>query len=388
MLALEHIQIETSWLALVQRTAYDAYRADLSVRRASGLLGTLEVGGRELPRLADRPLPPSPRQQELLDFFFRHSVEEAPPEVQSWIDYRSPEAAAAVLAQPALSSVSEPRLGKVTIFRSGIGNCVASPAQLFRIAQHTGTLIISYNNPHPATKARLRRPREIGGVGVPRSLRGKIVVIGSSAKAMLTFEQASDTFLEQLEALRRARDVLGFDVLASRATVIGHSQAPLDIALSRRRLIDAGLPDAIGRLISLGGAFQGSAMVGSSQGRQYVAGAFFLGGEQAFRTVEALNPERARAFFGPEFRALIDLGVAARIGEPFSLESNRNIRPRFRLLASILRGDGFGENNDGLVTEASATFGKRALVLPRPYDHTGLIGDPAIIDDVLRALED
>lgn len=376
------------WVAPAQRQAFASYRLEIDALKESGALGAVTVGGKSIPRIADRPRPPTSFQQSGIDSFFRRTVEDPPPEVKDWKNFRSASAAKkAVAAPPVKGADGQPkRLGELTIVRTGIGNCIPSPAQIFRMAQHSGKLVVSYANPHPPEKAKLRPLAEVGGVPVPASLRGKLFAVGSPDRATITFEQASDVFLEQIEEMHQDARLLGLDVLSSGATVVAHSQGPLDAVLTRQRLIEAGHTQAIGRVVSLGGTFKGSAIVDSNEGVQYLAGAYLLSGDQGLRTVASLRREYVESIFTDDLKGLVDLAVVGNVTAPVPFGASHNVRPTFRWLSSVISGSGLGEDNDGLATRDSAEFGKAVLRIERPCDHVGLIADPAVIDDVLRQL--
>jgi hypothetical protein len=306
-------------------------------------------------------------------------------------DYRDVASMTAAMAQPKV--VEGAPLGPLTIFRPGLGNTAPGPAQIARLAQYTDKLVIAYANPGDAAEQRLRAATEVDGVPLPPELRGKVFIIGSPKNLMISFEQGSDLFLEQLEKMRRSPLLDGIDLAKSKATVVAHSQGGLDSLLTRRRLDDAGLGDTFGKLVTLATPYRGSPIANED-----MAGLLTEIGERAFGlqstgAVNALDPDYVAKRVGDGDQRLVDLSL---VGQTESGKDGRgDIRTFFKIsdaaievmrsLASLFKGRDVREN-DGLVTVSSQKFGKDVLVLDKSYDHAGIAEDPSIIDQLVKRL--
>jgi hypothetical protein len=396
-------------------TAAEAVQEAFAIRqsRRAAQRGDISLGGQSLPRVAPAPTAPNPVQQKAIDAVFGTAFEKPLPPGFDFTDFRSAEAARQAVAAPPVTRPDGKRasLGELAIFRPGLGNIPPSPAQVFRAAQHAGKVVVAYTNTNDPAHNTLRPLTEVGGVPVPPELRGKIFGIGSPAHTVISYEQSSDGFLEQLETMRKSQAMLGVDVLRSGATVIAHSQGSLDSALTRQRLEEAGFDKAIGKLVTLAPAFKGSELAAGLLGKAGGAAVGALDRDDGQRALEALEPARVRKRFGPQNERLVDLTLTGVIGEPckvepklgfppFEVKDNHNIRPQFRALANgggvnrLLEGDfaalkdfsAGSSTSDGMVTLDSARYGKQFAQLPRPYDHAGIIEDPRVIDEVLRRL--
>jgi hypothetical protein len=312
--------------------------------------------------------------------------ENEPPLADPCIDdFRSPEAAAAALAKPLATPAGSQPLGPAAVFRPGLGNTHASPAFLFRMAQYTGKLLIAYPNAAPGADLAPKPATEIDGVPVPPELRGKIFVSGDPANRMIPWDAASDLFERQLEAASGSDFLGGKPVDAAKLTVVAHSQGGLDAASARRDLAQRGRPNEIGRLVTLNSPFGGSPLAEAQGGGLLAKALGATVGGAAPEAIEHLDPKYMATSFGPQDRRLVDVAVTSTVDG----EDTGNVRAVMKGLAvanrynplSQVRGPG-----DGFVSEASMSFGKALLPLPRAYDHAGIAEDPAVIDDVARAL--
>jgi hypothetical protein len=399
-------------------TATQAAQEALSIResRRSAQRGDISLGGQSLPRLAPPPTPPNAVQQKAIDALFGTAFEKPLPSGFDFTDFRSADAAKQAVAAPLVTGADgkAASLGQLAIFRPGLGNIPPSPAQIFRAAQYAGKVVVAYTNTNDPAQNTLRPLTEVGGVPVPPELRGKIFGIGSPSHAVISYEQSSDVFLQQLETMRKSQSMLGVDVLQSGATVIAHSQGSLDAALTRQRLEQAGFDKAIGKLVTLAPAFKGSDLAAGVLGKLGGPAVGVLDRDDGQRALDALDPARVQKRFGPENERLVDLTLTGVIGgpckvepklgfPPFEVQDNHNIRPQFRVLAQsgdanrLLDGD-FGAladiaharagstTSDGMVTLDSAHYGQKFVQLDRPCDHAGIIEDPRVIDEVLRQL--
>jgi hypothetical protein len=378
--------------------------------------GQISIGGKTLARLAKAPTPPSKISQKLVDFFFDSSLSplgaafglpdlvSLPVKSTNW---RSASYASTAMAAPLAVSTKTPPLGDLTIMRPGLGNIGFSPAQVFRTAQYSGKVVVAYTGLGTGAQRTLRPAKEIEGVPVPKSLQGKVFVIGNPEHNLINYLQSSDVLLEQMQAIHEAKSVLGTDVLTSQATIIGHSQGGLDAALTRKRLDEAGLGSAIGRLVAVGSPFKGSNCSDRLLG--LVGGTFAaaLDSDDGFQAVRQLEPEATKKWFGKAEEKLVDLSysgaisgtpeIKPRLGiPPFEIDDPNNIRPILRLAADAARlSDATAgldsvlgylthepEGSDGLVPVESASYGKKQVALKMPYDHIGLIEDYHVIDRI------
>jgi hypothetical protein len=302
-------------------------------------------------------------------------------------DYRNDAAVQKALADP----LAAPRgiLGPLTIFRPGLGNTAPGPAQIARLAQYTDKLVIAYANPGSGDEAKLRPITEVDGVQLPPELQGKIWAIGSPTNLMISFEQASDLFLQQLESMR----VQGLDLRDARATVVAHSQGGLDALLTRRRLVEAGFENTFGRLVTLATPFRGSPVSDESMAGVFAELGDRLFDKQATRAINALDPDHVRRVITDRDRELVDVSL---IGQTESgREGRSDLRTFFEIsdfaieatksIASIFKGRDVREN-DGLVTVSSQLFGRLLHRLEKSYDHAGIAEDPAVADQVARLL--
>jgi hypothetical protein len=119
--------------------------------------------------------------------------------------------------------------------------------------------------------------------------------------------------------------------------------------------------------------------------------------------------------YGPEKVRLVDLAVVGQIGPPvkvsvglhgLKIENLNDIRPGMRFLALgqaafetfskpwtnwsddviKLLGKKDWDNSDGCVNKSWASYGKKVLNLSKPHDHAGMIEDPAVVDEIAKAL--
>lgn len=380
---------------------------------------TIKVGGQRIPRLEKAPTAPTALSQKIIKVLIDASTTplwrlaglgdlRAPK--PSGPDWRSKGYAADALRQPMVKAPSgaPASLGALTILRPGLGNIGFSAAQVFRTAQHSDRVVLAYTYQGTGEERTLRPATEIDGVPVPPELRGKVFVIGSPKHNFISYRQSSDVFLEQLEAMRKGKALLGVDPMKAGATVIGHSQGGLDATLTRERLEKAGLGGAIGRLVAVGSPFGGSAIADRLLGLAASASAGAVDLDDGWKAVGELDPDFARRDFPPSKQRLVDLSYSAAIGgiprlvprlglPPFELQDEHNIRPLLRLAATtgdlstlvggpaallrLLRNSHGG--SDGLVTVASATYGQTSARLRMPYDHIGIIEDFHVIDRIV-----
>ena len=164
---------------------------------------------------------------------------------------------AAVGAAMAMPLVEGAPVGRLTVFRPGLGNTAAGPAQIAYLARHTERLIIAHANPGRGDTARLRPATHVDGVPIPAELQGKIFEIGAPDAIMISWEQSSDLMVEQLDRITRSPLMKDLDPRTVGLSLIGHSQGGVDIARTRERLeaADIHVVDKVG---TLGSPFGGS----------------------------------------------------------------------------------------------------------------------------------
>jgi hypothetical protein len=157
----------------------------------------------------------------------------------------------------------------------------------------------------------------------------------------------------------------------------------MDAALTRERLEKAGFPDAISKVVSVGGAFGGIAMMASNQRAKFLEGAEMLG-ENAVRANLAVDAPAVKRDFGPDRVRLVDLAVSGYVNPLVPDMPYDNIRPIYSYSARMLPWQwGVTDSSDGLVTLNSALYGKEHFVPNKSYDHVGLIEDPALMDQII-----
>lgn len=302
-------------------------------------------------------------------------------------DHRSPEAARDAV-DSTLIAIGSP-LGPVTFYRPGLGNTSPSAAFIARLAQYTDKLVLAYANPGEASEARLRMITQVDGTKLPESLEGRVFAIGSSKNLMISFDQASDLFLEQLEQMKRSQLLGSVELTRSRATVIAHGAGALDVLLARRRLEHAGQRDVFGRFAAIAAPFRGSAYAAAR-----LEGLIAQAGDhacdlQSIGAVNALLPEHVTSVFGEQDERLVDVSLVARTRS--SMDGRTNIRSYFRPQrqgAATPFAASDGQDDDGWVPVDSQLFGSTKLLLTRSYDHAGVVEDPSVIDRLVRGLLD
>jgi hypothetical protein len=384
-------------------------------------LGAIEVGGKELPRLAVPQTPLDAAQVAVMRLAVK-GVDAVPPGL-GLTDMRTEDAAVAAVAAPKLttSTGGDTPLGKLAILKPGGSNFAPSAAFVFRTAQYAERTVIAYQNASDPAQNHLRAVDEVDGVPVPAALRGKIFAIGSPDPAIIGIEQASDNFVDQFGEMEREKATLGVDPLAAGATVIGHSEGCADAALTRRRLEEAGFGGAIGKLVTLGSGLGYDAVPDSKAELRPLTTSFSLAAPLLKALgkapdLDALNDLDGtyRKYFPPGSGTdqLVDLSVAGVVGPPahivprlgippFRIDDPNNIKPGIRayLMGAPLLGEplspahilgaieGTSNDSDGLVPNNVSRAGKKFVLLDKPHDHAGLVEDPAVVDEIVKDLD-
>jgi triacylglycerol esterase/lipase EstA (alpha/beta hydrolase family) len=255
----------------------------------------------------------------------------------------------------------------------------------------------------------------VSGVPVPPELRGRLLEIGKPDRLLLSLEQASDLFVEQFAAMKGSPLLGDVDPLASGALVVAHSTGGLDAPLTRRRLAEAGFPNAISRIIALATPFKGSTVISESLATfiTALAGAK-MNSDEGRKAVRSIDPKNVQKRVPREVAPLVDVSVAAKIGptpkfrqgKKGAIEAvgNGDIRPMLRFVASgspvktigdlkadrvitVLRAlSATPVQTDGLVPVESTKFGRKSIMVTEPHDHAGLFEDPDLIDRAIKAL--
>jgi hypothetical protein len=350
--------------------------------------GHVYVDGIAIPRRERLPDYPSWEEWTRTAGFFQRTLEEPQTGDPDFVYYRGAAAAYQSMFEPLVrDNAGRPvRLGSLVIYRPGMGNVIASPAQIFRMAQYADRVVIAYTNPHYPSYNSLWKVYQIGNVSVPSALQGRIYAIGHPDYLYVSYDQSSDILLEQIDRMHDDADYLGIDVLESRATVIAHSQGPLDVALARERLEEAGFGSTIGRVVSIAGSFRGGAMLATPISETFAGQAEWLAGSQGRLVADTLMPARCQAIFTPARRRLIDLALVGSVTPPV-VGRRGNIRTLFEYLVSYLAVSLPGEASDGMVSVSSAAYGREVVRLAKPYDHAGMLEDPAVVDEIARNLD-
>lgn len=300
-------------------------------------------------------------------------------------DFRSPEAAAAAMSAPLATPPGAQPLGPATVFRPGLGNTHASPAFIFRMAQYTGKLLLAYPNAQPGQDLKPRPATEIDGIPVPPELRGKIFVSGDPENRMIPWDESSALFERQLEAASGSDFLGGKPVDGAKLTVVAHSQGGLDAADARRDLEAQGRPNEIGKLVTLNSPFGGSPLSESSGGGLLAKALGATVGGEAPEAILHLAPDYVKSRFGARDQRLVDVAVESTVDGPGA----DNVRPIMKGLATANKFNPLSRSrgpNDGFVSAQSMSYGRSLLPLGRAYDHAGIAEDPAVVDDVARAM--
>ncbi len=376
--------------------------------------GTISIGGQQIPRAAAPPIPPNAAQAEALKLGI-WGLDFVPPGMglKNW---RS--------ASSAKEAVSTPTgggsLGHLVILRPGASNFCPSAAYIFRAAMYADFVVMAYQNTFDPSMNHLRKMDQHDGVAVPDEVAGKVFCIGSPDPGVMSIEQVSDSFLSQLATMSAEQDVLGFDPLTAGATIIGHSQGCADIALTRKRLNDAGLGAAVGKLVTLGSGLGIAQLPASAtDGGIALQRAYDLTTEPLLKVLgdgteaETQNDlvGQYRRLFPPGTESLVALSIAGCVGGPAQLGVKLVIIPikvvdpnniklgirAFLLGMPLLTKDdthheyanmleGNSNDTDGLVPNAVSQCAQKYVLLDQPHDHTGLVEDPMVIDAIVANL--
>ena len=378
----------------------------------------IQISDRVISRLAPHPKDVRDLAVKLLSYLYDAGVTSPLGSTTFPVDtHRGVEAADRALAQPPVEDRrgKTPSFGSLAILRPGIGNFGPSGALVFRLSLYAERVIIAYANGLDARFNHLRPAMSVSAVPVPPELRGRLLEIGKPDRLMLSLEQASDLFVEQFAAMKGSPLLGDVDPLAAGALVVAHSTGGLDAPLTRRRLAEAGFPNAISRIIALATPFKGSTVISESLATfiTALAGAK-MNSDEGRKAVRSIDPKNVQKRVPREVAPLVDVSLAARIGPPPKFRqgkkgaveaiANEDIRPMLRFVASGSPVKTIGDlkaervvsvlkslpaapvQTDGLVPVESTKFGRKSVVLTEPHDHAGLFEDPDLIDRAIKAL--
>ena len=232
---------------------------------------------------------------------------------------------------------------------------------------------------------------------------------GNLAPESLTWPQASDVLLEQLDdvsqqfgLLQKASPALARKTLRSaETTVVGFSAGAPAVAAARARLEAAGVTDGIDRVVTLAGALAGSPFSDAvnvpadlTDPDQHAAAERFAPGMG--RLLQAVDPLGGRATFestDPDAMAAwrrelgltahhVDLAYAAS-----AQGGGARTEPLFALNHALLsRVGSVGEDNDGMLPARPEGLARAVVHDATPKTHLMVWRDPATLDVVLRAL--
>jgi len=368
------------------------------------------VGSINVPALGKPRSKLSAKAQTQADFIVRTCLTLPPGSsiLLGTVDGRS--AAQAKEAESHPVSTSGYPLGKVASGVPGFGSWGPSLAWIVRLRKYAENVIIAYgytdsnSNSIPDIKPLV----SLDGISlqsVAPSAVGHVYRFGEpDHRAFLTNEQFSDLVIAYIGKMANAKATLGFDVLDSHATLIGHSQGSFVVTQVKKRLIDAGLSNAVGKVITLGGGLgQIDPKLNGQMGTSAVFGIMdqlnTLVGEPNQDITDYLlfiNKVRRGQWDASQYRPLVDLGVGSTVGsgrQPF-------VRPQFKLSAigvnaldmiqkpqQLLKGLlGTDNATDGIMPITITLAGKKTLRLAVPADHASQIEIYRFVDDIAKAL--
>lgn len=349
--------------------------------------GEISIFGASIPRIAPPIETPNALENKVADLLgglFANKGPLADPKIK---DYRDVASVRAAISAPLDGPVNA--FGPLTIYRPGLGNTAPGPAQIARMAMYTDKLIIAYANPGKGEDAKLRPVTEIDGVPLPPELIGKVFAIGSPKNLMISWEQASDAFLEQLESMKNSKYLQGIDLMNAKATVLAHSQGGRDAVETRARLEEAGFVNTIGALGTMNTPFWGSPVSDETMAGILTEGGERLAHLQSMGAINALDPDYMKA--RPRDPRLVDVSL---VGQTEAGAAGRSDIRRFfkfsekaielsKSFASLFKGAD-ARKNDGLVTVESQKFGRDQVILEKSYDHAGIAEDPSVADVLAR----
>lgn len=345
--------------------------------------------GARLRRMGDAA--PS-HSQVVVDKFYRGLVES--PSKKSEID--------AALATPLVTdpATGRPaRLDGLTLYRPGIGNVPPSAANLLRWARYTaqqghGKLVLMYGHQSPQPESALRRLTSYQGVAIPSDL--EVYAVGDEHRVLHSAATEADTFIEQLEILRRdgSNKELGITLNLGQsgpgARVIAHSQGNHAVARARLALAAAGYPNLVTSHIALSSAAGGSPFAddntvgwtvrGVAGAATFLSNGSYTEGRDA---VAYLDPDNARAQLPPFMWDTFDL---AFVGLARNKQQTSRASGSMRGTDGLLHALGAKlDATDGMIPiDSGATDDpRRDVVSEKNYDHLSMISSWEAADDVV-----
>ena len=309
---------------------------------------------------------------------------------------------ARVLASPPVKDASgQPvKLGDITVMVNGTFNLSPSAALVFRAAQHSGKVVIAGANANGPDALKLRELTEIRGEPIPASLKGKIFGIGNLEPTFMTWPQASDLLLEQLDALSTQLGGALQDP-SVKTTMLAFSSGALSAVAARRRLEDAGHGNVVDQLVTVAGALGGSPFAEAIDDQSDLATgrpwASRLGPVMG-RLLQTLDAETGRAMFNStdpdavahwreELKLTPDLVNLAYVASADGADQSK-VEPLFKLNHTLLQKvPGLASTeNDGMVYADQKAWAQRVVKDPVAKTHLLEWKDPATLDVVLNAL--
>ncbi|MGE0867310.1 MAG: hypothetical protein AB7P03_02025 [Kofleriaceae bacterium] len=384
-------------------------------------LGDIAVNGKSIPRLERAPLDLAPEDDAKMLTYVKAFGAKRDGDTNP--QYRSEEFVDDVFtSEYALDDANGAplQIGEVAYVRPGLGGTMASAAQIYLLAQHFKTVVLLYTNMTETDPAYTTALRKVDtGVGILDPVVGtyvpspvpldNIYAIGSAHYALISYQQQSDTTLEQLELLRQGweRDDFPFDPFAQTdAWIFAHSQANPDAVMTNARLETAGFKP-YGKIVAMGSAILGCRVGGTMtwDNATNAARETSGGGEQAANAYAALVPLTVRTNLATVL-GLADPGeqlpidtLTTQLREPLReriayaiapvvhpgpdlplmpVEDKGDVRIRYYNLAGMADFEGTdGKNlpNDGLENLDSLTSAAQSTILYK-VDHMGVFEGP------------
>ncbi|MDX2009294.1 MAG: hypothetical protein SFW67_03840 [Myxococcaceae bacterium] len=283
------------------------------------------------------------------------------------------------------------KVSDVAVLVNGWFNFATSAPAVFRLARHSGAVVIASSNPHGPEGYRLRALTHVDGVPVPPELKGTIWAIGDLSPNLMSWPQASDLLIEHLEVVDRefGRLRAAAPALAKvpsfrdgKTVVFGHSQGGPAAMAARDRLQRAGRSDVIDGLVGVCSSTRGADLadgldspddVGRSQAMASLSSSLveLLASNEGRLSLETNDPDfhaAMRSQYGWDPKALIDLSYVSQLNA-----ADRGKTEPFLALAARLAGHRPGPGgwvaSDGLVSTASSREARNVVIDSAPKTH-------------------
>jgi len=355
------------------------------------------IGGKTIARQGPAPTLYRPDKQRIADAVVAAALNLPPmATLLGCVDCRSSIQAGQANSAPLPSGGKT--FGKYVIVVPGFGSWGPSAAWVTRLAKMSENVILANQYTGTPTLNTLAAVTSVAGVSLPSGLKNVYSVGDPTHRAFLSNEQVSDLVLSYI-AQMEGKFGPG-SMTSAKITLIGHSQGSFVVTQVKKRLIDAGLPDVIGTVITIGG---GLGSVNAQLPGQSGTLLLFNMMNGFNNAIGAPNPDMdaylkftqdvAQGKFNSQpYRALVDLGVGSLLGPG----SQPYVRPQFRISgASIgivdffkdgLFGKPHPESTDGIMPLSLVLAGKKTLQLSTPHDHGYQVEDWHVIDEMVAQL--